>query len=241
MKRTTRVLAVALAAILTALLLGGCSQEAMQSLQQGVQEGIQDSLASAANADPATIEEMQGSVDGQTYTNTAAGITITFPEDYSVTGYEDIKGQFNDDIDKINSKITDPKAAEVQISQNIPRCLAVKKESASNGEYAAYTVMVGNMEKPLTQDILTYAALSNTVAGLADKNIKSNKPVAAKIDGMDAAYIETNYTDGKGVSTKEKIYYIYNRNYFIMIVFIPREDSDMQGLETVVDSIKIDK
>lgn len=239
MKRAIRIITAAVAAVTAAVLMGGCSQADLQKMQQGIKDGINDSLASAANADPVTIEEMQGSVDGQTYTNTAAGFSVTFPEEYTVLGYEDIQDEFQEDIDNIKAKITDPKAAEVEISQGIPRCIAIKNEAAPDGNSTAFTVTVADMQDPLSQDIVTFTTMATGVAGMLDKSNTYKKPSATKIGGMDAAYYEVEMQQDDGILL-EKMNCIYPRNYFVTVTFASRADKDLPDMDKVLGAIKVD-
>lgn len=126
----------------------------------------------------------------------------------------------------------------MEISQGIPRCIAVKQEAADSGDHSVFTVTVADMMQPLPQDIVAFAALSTGVAGLIDKSNSYKKPVAAQVGGMDAAYyeVEASY---EGDVLLEKMYSIYPGNFFVTVTFVSRAERDLPDIEQVIGGIKV--
>jgi hypothetical protein len=178
---------------------------------------------------------IDGTVEGQTYKNGAAGFELTFPEGYTLLDKAQAMELLANNSEEAKDYFQNPELVE-QAAQNSQQKAAAFKYPL---DYAGFNpniniiIVQGNGEDP--NDIVDIANEIVKQGNQAAVGMTYGSVEAAQIGGRPAAAAGLTI---EGMDVLEKQYYMFNNNYMLIITLAAFNESELDELEQILDTFK---
>jgi hypothetical protein len=176
-----------------------------------------------------------------TYVNDDIGFGIIYPEDFNTLSEDEIRASMADNIETIKAMFSDPEEAEAAIRQSVPVSQTMKyPDDYEDGINANINIIV--REVPVAIDDIVdvtsqiIQGANSQTAGL----MTFEEPIAAKIGGKDAAvtYATVDIPDIELITAQ---YYVDNNGYLAIISLSAGDETELNELEAIIDTIEFIK
>ncbi|MEI6101723.1 MAG: hypothetical protein WCP73_07775 [Eubacteriales bacterium] len=182
-------------------------------------------------------QDIIGTLDGNTYTNEAAGFALAYPDSYTALNRNEITKLMKAAMDKIKEIYKDPDLMERALEENIPASIALKHDlSYTDGYNSGITIMVERLSVP-DDDTVEFAKISMQAAQKQTDSLKIEKIGSAKLGGHAAAVADTTLKMN-GIKVYERIYFVSNNDYMFTITLAAANSTDLKELDKVANGIQ---
>lgn len=209
---------------LTALFLSSC--------------GLADISSPAAETPAPTLPPVTDT--GVVYTNEDVGMTITYPEDWTVLSDEQIDTAYAKIWNSIKEMYKDPSELEKYKEQAIPVSFAFLHPldySEGTNPNINIIIMKGDLGSDLDIVSFTKQTAKEATKQAASAAVQYGDILLCKVGGIDAAAADLT-SEQMGIKLTQKQYYIYKNKHLIIITLT---DSNPEGLDTLqkaVDNVR---
>lgn len=187
---------------------------------------------------PKSSEELNGISSDSGYTNDYLGLSISYPEGYTVLTKEKIDELFKNNIDALKAQFNDPEKADDAIRNSVPIAMALKHPlDYSKGFNPSINIIVESADSAYTKDIVSFAKRVAEEAKKQTIAITYGEVQKVKIDGKDAAFLDASQTQNN-IDISQRQYYIARKNYVVIITLTVSVSSDMDDMVKAVEGIK---
>lgn len=189
-------------------------------------------------APPKSTEELNGTSSDSGYTNDYLGLSMSYPEGYTVLPKEKIQELFKNNIDAFKTQFKDPAKAEEAVQNSIPIAMAFKHELGyAEGFNASLNIIIQKVNNGLTKDIVSFT--SNVVKSTESQatSLKYGEVKSIKLDGKDAAVVDLSLTQSD-TTIPEKQYYIASKDYIVIISIAAMEQNEMDEMSQAIEGMK---
>lgn len=169
------------------------------------------------------------------------GLTITYPDDWTVLRDDEIDTLYSRMIDLIKGQFKDPGSADKAIKESIPISMAMKYPVDYK---AGFNPNINIIVKPLP------GFLAKDMVGFVQEAIKQakkqtsaditfGKPVSAKIGNAKGVVYNAQYKI-LGFTISEQQYYLSHDGYVAIITCASIDKTDKKALQDMIKSIVLD-
>jgi hypothetical protein len=180
--------------------------------------------------------DISGTLNGNTYTNDAAGFILAYPDSYTVYSRDQINALMAASIEKIKSLYKDPDLIEKALEQNVPVSMASMHEAGYMvGFNSNVSVMVQSVS--VSGNIVDFANTLLKVVQKQSDSLKFGKAASAKLGGHEAASA-TITQKLNGINVYQKIYFVSSNEYLVVITLSAANNNELKSLDKIVNTIQ---
>jgi len=177
---------------------------------------------------------------GAVYTNEDIGMTITYPEDWTVLSDEDIGTAYAKIWDKIKEMYKDPSELEKYKEQTIPASIAfLHSLNYVEGFNPNINIIVMKYDVGSNIDIVAFTkqTAKEATKQAASGAVEYGAIQPCKVGGIDAAAADLT-SEQTGIKLTQKQYYIYKNQHLIIITLTDTNPEGIDTLQKAVDNVR---
>ena len=177
---------------------------------------------------------------GVVYTNEDIGMTITYPEDWTVLSDEDIEFAYAQMWDTMKEMYKDPSELEKYKEQNIPVSFAfLHPLNYGEGFNPNINIIIVKNDLGSDVDIVSYAkqVAKETTKQTASGVVEYGEILPCKVGGIDAAAVDLTSVQ-VGIKLTQKQYYIYKDQHLVIMTLSDSKPDGLVTLQKAVDNIR---
>ncbi len=179
---------------------------------------------------------------GASYTDEKSGLTITFPEDWTLLSEQEILDLSAQTVAALKDQYRDPAAFEKALQQNVPVAYAFLHPVDYAGAFNAnVNVIIMDVPSALTSNIVAFAktAVVEMSKQMSGVRMDLGEVQPAKVGGLDAAVVDMSQTQ-LGLEMTQKQFYVARNGRLAIITLSAASDhaEELDTLQKAVDNIR---